>query len=96
MPDPISGRPTPDISGQAHAAILGLNAINLTVRASAHAVLAAWDDSDGNRPVLPIAMDAFRLTLTRSSATDSRQPRPDTKRSVVLAMLRRPEGVAVA
>ncbi len=67
------------------------------LRSAAQAVLAAWDDVDGNRPALPGAVEALRAVLATRSATRTgtlsgmpRQPRPDTKRAAVLALLRRP------
>ena len=75
----------------------------LGLRAAAEAVLMTWDDPDRNRPALPDAMEALRAALlprsmsrTRTALGDHYQPRPDTKRAAVLALLRRPEGTTVA
>ena len=74
-----------------------------TLRSAAQALLASWDDPDGNRPALPgSAVEALRVFLATTSATrtrtasiTSRQLRPDTKRAAVFALLRRPEGATV-
>ena len=70
-----------------------------TLWVAAHAVLAAWDDADANRPDVPAAIEALRTALAqrRASAgsTMARQPRADTKRAAVLALLRRVEGATV-
>ena len=72
----------------------------LTIRAAARAVLTAWDDADANRPALPAAIEALRAILaprqTRTLPGTPRQPRPDTKRALVLALLGRPEGATIA
>jgi len=72
-----------------------------TVRAAAQDILAAWDDTDPTRPAMPDAIAALRTALAsvrpaRRSSNVSRQPRPDTKRAQVLALLRRAEGATVA
>lgn len=70
----------------------------LSLRSAAQAVLQAWDDPDPHRPALPGFIDALGSVLAlskRSSPDGPRQPRPDTKRAAVLAMLRRQEGATV-
>ena len=72
-----------------------------TVRHSAEAVTAAWDDSLNTHPALASAVRSLRHALTRQQSTRAapgapRQPRPDTKRALVLGLLRRPEGTTVA
>ena len=73
-----------------------------TVRRSAEAVTAAWDDSLANtHPALASAVASLRNSLASQRLTDAvsggpRQPRPDTKRALVLGLLRRPEGASVA
>ncbi len=71
-------------------------ATTLNLRTAAQAVLAAWDDAAGNRPVLPAAVDALRAALTRTAVAAPRPPRPATKRAAVIVLLRRPEGATVA
>ena len=72
-----------------------------TVREAAQQVLAAWDDTDLTRPAMTQAIGAMRAALTparpkRSSSAAPRQPRPNTKRAQVLALLRRADGATVA
>ena len=65
------------------------------LRTAAVVLLATWDEPGDNRPDLSAAIDALRDALIPKGAT-VRQPRPDTKRATILAMLRRPEGATVA
>ena len=72
-----------------------------TLHRSAEAVFAAWDDSLANtHPALANAVASLRTALasqrsTRAAFRMPRQPRPDTKRALVLGLLRRPEGTTV-
>ena len=72
-----------------------------TLHRSAEAVFAAWDDSLANTyPALANAVASLRTALasqrsTRAAFRMPRQPRPDTKRALVLGLLRRPEGTTV-
>ena len=73
-----------------------------TVRRSAEAVTAAWDDDLAiTNPALASAVASLRYALMRQRPAGTvsggpRQPRPDTKRALVLGLLRRPEGTTVA
>ena len=72
-----------------------------TVRGAAQQVLAAWDEIDPTRSAMDPAIAVLRAALTlirpeRRSSAAPRQPRPNTKRAQVLALLRRPEGATVA
>ena len=73
-----------------------------TVRRSAEAVTAAWDDDLAiTNPALASAIASLRNALTSQRATRAasggpRQPRQDTKRALVLGLLRRPEGGTIA
>ena len=73
-----------------------------TVRRSAQAVLDAWDDSfAATHPALARAVFSLRAALTNQRSTPTvkgarRPPRHDTKRALVLRLLRRPEGATVA
>ena len=73
-----------------------------TVRRSAEAVTAAWDDNLASmHPALASAVASLRSSLMsqRPAGTGSggpRQPRRDTKRALVLGLLRRSEGATVA
>ena len=70
------------------------------LRPAARAVLEAWDRNPvPDRPDLEEYIAALRTALPHSVRTASnapRQPRTDTKRAMVLALLRRPEGATVA
>ncbi|WPB83134.1 DUF3489 domain-containing protein [Sediminicoccus rosea] len=77
-----------------------------SLRDTAAAILAAWDD-EANREgdmigALDAPMEALRTLLagkparTPRDATAPRKPREGTKQEQVLAMLRRPEGATVA
>ena len=72
-----------------------------TLRAAAQSVAAAWDDDlASHHPLLAAAVEALRAALAsarpaRTAFVTPRQPRPDTKRATVLALLRRPEGASV-
>ena len=71
------------------------------VRHSAKAVTAAWDDDLANtHPTLAVAVASLRNALMSQRPTGTvsgvlRQPRPGTKRALVLGLLRRPEGTTV-
>lgn len=73
-----------------------------TVRRSAQAVTDAWDDDlVKTHPALASSVISLRNALTNQGSTPTvsgtpRQPRPDTKRALVLGLLRRPEGATVA
>ena len=73
-----------------------------TVRRSAEAVTAAWDDDLVNpNPALASAVASLRNALMSQRLTGPvsggpRQPRRDTKRALVLGLLRRLEGATVA
>ena len=73
-----------------------------TLRAAAQSVMAVWnDDLASHHPMLAAAVEALRSALasahpTRTVSASPCQPRPDTKRAAVLALLRRPEGATVA
>ena len=73
-----------------------------TVRRSAEAVTAAWDDNlVKTHPALASAVASLRNALMSQLLTDPvsggpRQPRRDTKRALVLGLLRRLEGATVA
>ena len=95
---PSSGSPpTPDATAVKPATV-----VRHGLRTAAEAVLASWDDPDGNRPALPGAIEGLRAVLAakgrRSPALPGapRLPRPETKRATVLTLLRRPEGASVA
>ena len=72
-----------------------------TVRRSAEAVSAAWDDDlVKTHPALASAVASLRNALMSQRPTGPvsgvlRQPRPGTKRALVLGLLRRPEGTTV-
>ena len=72
-----------------------------TVRRSAEAVTAAWDDDlVKTHPALASAIASLRNALMSQRPTGTvsgvlRQPRPGTKRALVLGLLRRPEGTTV-
>ena len=73
-----------------------------TVRRSAEAVSAAWDDDlVKTHPALASAVASLRNALMSQRPTGTvsggpRQPRRHTKRALVLGLLRRPEGTTVA
>ena len=73
-----------------------------TVRRSAEAVTAAWDDDlVKTHPALASAVASLHNALMSQRPTGTvssvlRQPRPGTKRALVLGLLRRPEGTTVA
>ncbi len=73
-----------------------------TVRRSAEAVTAAWDDKLANtHPALASAVASLHKALTsqrstRAASGGSRPPRPGTKRAQILDLLQRPEGTTVA
>ena len=95
QPDPEVAAPRGDLPGD-----------NLTppprptLRAAAQAVLHAWDRlSVPDCPDLESTIAALQTALPRSvraSSPRSSQPRTDTKRALVLVLLRRPEGATVA
>ena len=72
------------------------------VRRSAEAVTAAWDDDLANtHPTLASAVTSLRNALSSQRSVHTafgvpRQPRPNTRRALVLSLLRRPEGATVA
>ena len=72
------------------------------VRSSAEAVTAAWNDNLANtHPALASAVASLHKALTsprstRAASGGSRPPRPNTRRALVLGLLRRPEGATVA
>ena len=68
------------------------------LRGIALAFLVAWDTNPTqDRPALAAIIEALRGKLTPKPRTSTpRQPRPDTKRAAVLALLRRPGGATVA
>lgn len=70
------------------------------LRAPTQAVLAAWDDPVEGRPGLADAIEVLRAALSAGRPAcgmlSSRQHRPNTKRAVVLALLRRSDGATVA
>jgi predicted ArsR family transcriptional regulator len=69
-----------------------------TLRGAAQAVLAAWDDGEGERAALAEAIEELRQALakpgTAPSTSGPGQPRVGTKQAAVLALLRRPEGAS--
>ena len=72
-----------------------------TVRRSAQAITDAWDESlEETHPALASAIATLRNALTTAQPPRAlgtpRQPRPDTKRALVLGLLRRPKGATVA
>ena len=73
-----------------------------TVRCFAEAITAAWDDDLANtHPVLASAVATLREALTsrrptRTVSGGPRHPRRDTKRALVVGLLRHPEGATVA
>lgn len=73
-----------------------------TVRRLAEAVTDTWDDDLAKtHPALASAVVTLRHALmsqrpTHVSTGAPRQPRPDTKRALVLGLLRRPKGATVA
>jgi hypothetical protein len=72
-----------------------------TLRASAQAVLEAWDDEENQRYGLVDAIDALRAALAGTTRAHRepgtpRKPRAGTKQEAVLALLRRPEGATIA
>ncbi len=86
----------------AQAAPEAPNMGSVNLREAAERLLAAWEETPpANTTQDPItrAMDMLRNALSRrgTRATGApRKPREGTKQEVVLAMLRRPEGVALA
>lgn len=70
-----------------------------SLRAAAQMLLDACDDPDPNRPAIPRAFEMLRGALPQPSSWSRfsvpRQPRADTKRAAILALLRRPEGASV-
>jgi hypothetical protein len=68
------------------------------LRSAAQAVLAAWDDAQGEHAGLAEAIEQLRQALAKSAAVRStpgpRSPRTGTKQEAVLALLRRPEGAS--
>ena len=69
----------------------------LTLRSAAQALLAAWDTTANGPQWLAPHFDALREATTTSIAkAGPRQPRPGTKRAMVLAVLRRSEGSTIA
>lgn len=71
-----------------------------SLRDAAHRILAAWDDTTGERKDLPHAITALRAILVKAAPAARtggvRKPREGTKQQQVLALLRRPEGATVA
>jgi predicted ArsR family transcriptional regulator len=67
-----------------------------TLRSAALAVLAAWNDAQGEHAGLAEAIEQLRQALANSgvarTAPGPRPPRTGTKQAAVLALLRRPEG----
>ena len=92
-----------DVLGQtdARAAELPQPGQRETVCRSAEAVTAAWDDDLANtHPALASAVTSLRNALSRQRPAHPpsempRQPRPYTKRAMVLGLSRRPEGATV-
>lgn len=75
----------------------------LGLRSVAEAVIGAWDDPVQERSSVAEAVEALRAALagpkrapTRLQPEIPRQPRADTKRAAVLALLGRPGGATVA
>ena len=70
------------------------------LRAAAQAVLEAWDANPApDRSDLDDPLTTLRTALAhaaRSASNTPRQPRSDTKRAMVLAILLRPKGATVA
>jgi len=95
--------PGGDAPGQTDAVPLGTRRFSWreTVRRSAEAVTAAWDDDLAKtHPALAGAVASLCAALMSQRPTGTvsggpRQPRPDTKRALVLGLLRRPEGTTV-
>jgi len=75
---------------------------SVNLREAAERLLAAWEDApppNADKDPIAQAMAMLRSALSRRAtrATGApRKPREGTKQEVVLAMLRRPEGAAVA
>ena len=87
--------------GLANDAPAATPAPRATLREAAQRVLDAWDDEENQRYDLGSAIDALRQVLTKPARPARepgapRKPREGTKQEQVLAMLRRPEGAAVA
>ncbi len=88
------------IAAQTPATTTSPTIVRPSVPVAARTVLAAWDDPSGSHPALSGAIEALRSAMRRhrsvTRTTASRQPRPDTKRALVLGLLHRPEGATVA
>ena len=95
--------PGVDAPGQTDAVLLAATRFSWreTVRRSAEAVTAAWDDDlVKTHPALASGIASLRNALMSQRPTGTvsgvlRQPRPGTKRALVLGLLRRPEGTTV-
>ena len=90
--DSQSEPPAADASASPPAAVA-----RVKLRVAAQDLLVAWDTTANGPPWLAMHFDALRAALAKPIRTPApRAPRADTKRSLVLTMLRRPEGATVA
>ena len=101
----LEGRDKQCLSNESHAPISDVTVEPIptaspprsNLRVAATVLLAAWD-ATANRPSwLAPHFDELRAAIARPSRmVNPRQPRPDTKRATILAILRRSEGATVA